>query len=76
LLRSTPDAGLLVRVLHRVTDREEEAQPLAGVERVTVAVIRDRNARHVLHDEVRATERRVPASSTRATFGWLIRASA
>ena len=43
---------LLMGVLHRLADREEQFQPLAGRELVAVAVVGDRDALDQLHDEV------------------------
>ena len=47
------DDGLLVRVLDAVAHLDEELEPLLGVQGVAIAVVRDRNPGHVLHDEVR-----------------------
>ena len=66
-----------MRVLHRLADRDEQLQPLPRREVVLVAVAGDRHALDQLHDEVGPAGRSVvPASSTRAMFGWSIRASA
>ena len=46
------DDPLLVGVLDRLADGDEELQPLAGRQPGLVAVIRDRDALHQLHDEV------------------------
>ena len=46
------DDALLVRVLHAAAHAEEELEPLAQIEAVPVAVVRDRLAGHQLHDEV------------------------
>ena len=43
---------LLVGVLHRLADREEQFQPLAGRELLLVAVVGDRDALDQLHHEV------------------------
>ena len=47
------DDPLLMSVLHRLAHLDEEHEPLVRGEPVLVAVRRDRDARHVLHDEVR-----------------------
>jgi hypothetical protein len=47
------DDPLLVRVLDRLADRQEELQPLAGREVMLVAVLRDRLAFDQFHHEVR-----------------------
>ncbi len=48
------DDPLLVGVLHRPADREEQLQPLAGRQLVLVAELGDRDALDQLHDEVRS----------------------
>ena len=48
------DDPLLVRVLHRLADRDEQLQPLAGRQPPLVAVLGDRDALDQLHDEVGA----------------------
>ena len=47
------DDSLLVRVLNRLADEDEEFQPLAGVRPVVVAEPGDRHAVDQFHDEVR-----------------------
>jgi hypothetical protein len=46
-----------MRMLDSFADVYEEFQPVPGAEPMMVAVVRDRNARDVLHDEVRHTLR-------------------
>ena len=67
------DDGFLVRVLDSFADVHEQFQPVARVEPVIVAVSRDRNTGHVLHDEVRRALGVEPASNTLAMAGWSIR---
>jgi hypothetical protein len=43
---------LAVSVLHRLADREEQFQPVAGRELPSIAVVDDRKAPHQLHHEV------------------------
>ena len=70
------DDALLVGVLDRLADRDEQLQPLPRGEPVLVAVLGDRHALDQLHDEVRpARPSVVPASSTLAMLGWSISAS-
>ena len=45
--------ALLMRMLNRVANLHEQIQPLARVQLVLVAIIRDPNAAHQFHDEVR-----------------------
>ena len=52
-LEVTMDDGFLVRVLHALAGLDEQLQPLADLQLLLVAILRDRQARHVLHDEVR-----------------------
>ena len=47
------DDPLLVRVLHCLTNRGEQFQPLRGGQPVLVAVIGDPDATHQLHDKIR-----------------------
>ncbi|HTX35484.1 MAG TPA: hypothetical protein VME43_10690 [Bryobacteraceae bacterium] len=47
------DDALLMGVPHGFADGQEELQALAGVEAMIVAIFRDGNAVHVLHDEER-----------------------
>ena len=47
------DDALLVGVLDRLADGDEQLQPLPGREAVLVAVLGDRHALDQLHDEVR-----------------------
>ena len=54
------DDPLLVRVLHRLADRDEQLQPLPDRQPLPVAVVRHGQARHVLHHEVRPPPRRRP----------------
>jgi tetratricopeptide (TPR) repeat protein len=51
-LQIAVDDGFLVRVLHALTDEEEQVEPFAYREPMAVAVLRDRHALDVLHDEV------------------------
>ena len=46
------DDPLLVGVLHRLADRDEQLQPLADGEAFLVAELVDRDAADQLHDEV------------------------
>jgi hypothetical protein len=46
--------GFLVRMLYAIADQHKQLQPLARGQLVLVAIVRDWNAGHVLHDEVRA----------------------
>ena len=48
------DDGFLMRVLHGFANEDEQLQTLAGGELVFVAIIGDRDAGDILHDEVRA----------------------
>ena len=48
------DDPLLVRVLHRPADQDEQVEPSSGMERLAVAVVGDRDALDQLHDEVGA----------------------
>jgi hypothetical protein len=48
------DDALLVGVVHRLAHLLQKHQPLAATKEVAVAIVRNRNPRHVLHDEVRA----------------------
>ena len=52
-LQIAVDDGFLMCVLHSFADAHEKVQPFAGAEPVIIAVVGDRNAGHVLHDEVR-----------------------
>ena len=54
-LQIAMDDPLLVRVLHRVADRDEELQPLAQGQVVGIAILGDRHALDQLHDEVGPT---------------------
>jgi len=54
------DDALLVRVLNRFARLREEPQPIGDVQAVAIAVLRDRHARDVLHDEVGAAVGRRP----------------
>jgi hypothetical protein len=50
--------GFLMRVLHAVAGLDEELHPLPYLQSLLIAIIRDRQSRHVLHDEVRLSLRR------------------
>jgi hypothetical protein len=54
-LEITMDDRFLVRVLHALAGLDKELQPLANLELLLIAILRDRHPRHVLHDEVRLT---------------------
>jgi hypothetical protein len=54
------DDPLLVRVLHRVADGEEELQSLARAQPVVIAGLGDRHALDQFHDEVGPTALRRP----------------
>ena len=54
------DHGLVVRVLHTLADLDDEVEPLTIRQVVPVAVLRDRDALHVLHHEVRTALQRGP----------------
>ena len=47
------DDPLLMRVLDRLADGDEQLEPLVRRELILVAVVGDRNAADQLHDEVR-----------------------
>ena len=59
-LQIAVDHTFLVRVLHGVTDIDEQLDALARVQTMAVAVLRDRHAMDQFHDEVR------PAAFSRA----------
>jgi hypothetical protein len=42
-----------MRMLYRVADRNEQVQPLFGRELVLIAILGQRNPRHMLHREIR-----------------------
>lgn len=46
--------ALVVRMLHRLADGDEELEPRARGEPVFIAIVRDRGPAHQLHHEVRA----------------------
>ena len=71
------DDPLLVGVLHRPADQDEQLQPLGDRELLAVAVVGDRDAADQLHDEVGpARFGVVPPSKTWAMLGWSIIARA
>ena len=47
------DDSLLMRVLHPFTHPDEQLQTVADRQAFLVAVVGDRNTRHVFHDEIR-----------------------
>ena len=49
------DDRLLVRVLYALAGLDEQLESLADLELLLIAILRDRQPRHVLHDEVRLT---------------------
>ena len=71
------DDALLMGVLDRLADGDEQFQPLPRRQVVLVAVLGDRHALDQFHDEVAAGRALVvPPSSTLAMFGWSISARA
>ena len=70
------DDPLLVGVLHRLADRDEQLQPLPGRQLVLVAVLGDRHALDQLHDEVGPAGFGGAGVEDLAMFGWSISASA
>ena len=70
------DDALLMGVLNRVADGNEQFESLFGCEAVVVAVLRDGDALDQFHDEVGRRPSVAPASSTLAMFGWSMRARA
>ncbi len=76
-LQVAVDDPLLVGVLHRLADGDEQLQPGRDRQPVAVAILGDRHALDQLHHEERlAGSSVVPPSKTRAMFGWSISASA
>ena len=70
------DDALLMRMLDRLADGDEEFEPLARREVVLVAVPGDRHAFDEVHDKVRPARIRWYRHQARGPiFGWSIRAS-
>ena len=59
-LEVTVDDALLVRVLHRLANLDEQVEPLRGGELVLLAVVGDLDSAHQLHDEIRTPRFRRP----------------
>ena len=57
-LQVTVDHALLMGMLNGTADLQEQIEPLVDAEPMAVAVLRHRNARHVLHREVRPSRGR------------------
>ena len=70
------DDPLLMRVLEGIAGLEEQLQPIANGESMTVAVVGDRHARHELHDEEGPAVLADPGVVDSATLGWFISAKA
>ena len=68
-LQVAVDDEVLVGVLHRGADLAEEPQPVPDREAAVPAVVEQRNALDVLHDEVRLARSVVPPSISRAMPG-------
>ena len=65
------DDVVIVRVLHGVENAQAQAEPLGRAEAMLVRVAIDRNARDVLHDEVRQALRR-GAAVEEARDVWMV----
>ena len=65
----TTDDSLLMRLLDRLADPDEQLEPFFGGNLVLIAKLGDLDAAHQFHDEVRPPVSVAPASSTLAIFG-------